>query len=131
MISKKHKRTGSGKLLSLKKHGGLRREQEKRGHCPIHSGMGCLVNALAAAEICHLIMILQEMDEGSGFQSARPTSATLPLPGKVLSLVQKTALHGGDKLLRRAAIIGIIGFVMAGLCHHGGMMKIIVPHYIH
>ena len=68
----------------------------------------------AAAEICHLIMILQEMDEGRGFQPARPTSTALPLPGIVLSLVQKTALHGRDKLLRRAAIIGIIGFVMAG-----------------
>src|SRR4029434_5822247 len=114
MISKKHKRTGSGKFLSLKEHGGLRREQEKRGHCPIHSGMGCLVNTRAAAEICHLIMILQEMDEGRRIQLARPGSAALPLPGIVLPLIQKTALHGGDKLLRRAAMVGIVSFIMAG-----------------
>ena len=61
-----------------------------------------------------LYMILKEMDEGRGVQPARPTSTALPLPGIVLSLVQKTTLHGRDKLLRRAAIIGIIGFVMAG-----------------
>ena len=51
------------------------------------------MNALSATEICHLIMILQEMDEGRGF-SAPSIAATLPLPGIVLSLVQKAALHG-------------------------------------
>ena len=93
MIGKKSKRAGSGKFLSLKEHGSLRREQEQRSHRPIYSRMGYLVNALAAAEICHLIMILQEMDEGGGLQPARPGSTALPLPGIVLSLVQEAALR--------------------------------------
>src|SRR5262249_46286455 len=85
----------------------------------------------AAAEIGDLIMVLQKIDECSRLQPGRPSAAALPLPRIKLPLVQKTALRCRDKLLRRAAMIGIISLVMTGQRYHGGMMKVIVPQSVH
>src|SRR5262245_16154992 len=89
------------------------------------------VDSLAAAEIGDLIMVLQKVDECSRLQPGRPGAAALPLPRIKLPLVQKAALRCRNKLLRRAAMIGIISLVMTGQGHHGGMMKVIVPQSVH
>ena len=44
----------------------------------------------------------------------------------------KVAVFGRrDKFLRLAEIIGVVGFVVAGHCHHCAVVKVVIPQSVH
>src|SRR5215203_4182018 len=51
-------------LLPLKEHRNLRPEQQQRDQCPPSPGLRQLMQSDAAAGVGHLVMILEEADEG-------------------------------------------------------------------
>src|ERR1700730_12933351 len=72
-------------------------------------------------------MVLQKDDKAFCREVEGWAAARLPLPLIALALIEETVLGGSDELARPTAVIRVVGFVMSGQCHHGAMMKVVVP----
>src|SRR5262245_23077541 len=84
----------------------------------------------ARMRVGDLIVVLDVIDEGARFQIDRRRSALLSLPAVILTLIEVAPLQSRYELLRRALVIGVIGFGASGYRHAGRMVKVIVPQRV-
>src|SRR6266446_2030996 len=75
-------------------------------------------------------MILNERDKRFRFSAERRATARRFLPKIWLPLKQVAVLGCGNKFLRRAKVIGVVGFPSPSQRDGGAMMEIIVPDRI-
>src|SRR5665647_3525975 len=85
---------------------------------------------MAGTGIGDLVVILGEGDENPGIRPVGRGAPALLLPLVALPLVEEAVLGGGDELLGRAHIIGIVGLVPAGEGYHGAVVVIVVPQHV-
>ena len=86
---------------------------------------------MSVAAVGDLIVILQEVHKCRRRQIQGRRSAPSLLKGVTLPLVEISPLRGGNKLLRRAGMIEIIGFGMSGQRHQRAMVEIVIPQCVH
>src|SRR5690606_24587247 len=119
-----------GELLSLKQHGCLGSEQEKRRHRPQECWTGLTMQAKPPGRIGHLVVVLQVGDEPVGAETDRRGAAPLLLLPRPLALVKESPLRGRDELLRSSTVILVIRFFTTGEGYHGRAMEIFVPERV-
>ena len=117
-------------LLALKEHRCGGHQQQQRHHRTIAARRGPKTNPGAIPGILNLVVILDERDESRRRQIERRCTATLLLPGVVLSLEEIAVLHGRDQLLGRAKMIRVIGVVVSGQGHDGAVVEVVVPQTV-
>jgi hypothetical protein len=71
------------------------------------------------------------VDERRRRQVERGRAATLLLPLVTLPLIEVSPLRRGDKLLRRAGVIGVVRLIVTGDGDERAVMEIIVPQRVH
>src|SRR5690606_39519089 len=67
-----------------------------------------------SAGVGHLVVVVEEVDEGGPGQVERRRAAILALPGVPLTLVQPAPARGADQLLGPPARLRQVGLVAAG-----------------
>ena len=85
------------------------------------------MQAVAHAEIGHLVVIFNIVDKASRFYPASRATASLSLPAIRLPLIEETPLCRGYEFPPIAAIIRKICLVVSCQCYDRGVMKVIIP----
>ena len=129
-VRKVEKGTRCAKFLSLEKKRRPGAEQEKRGHGPVAAGRSMQARAFPIDGVGDLIMVCDERHHALRRQVAAGPATAFFLPAVKLPLVKKAVLDRGDKFLRRAAVVGVVGRVAAGQRDERGVMQVIVPKAI-
>src|SRR6185436_11251781 len=75
----------------------------------------------------HLVVVLEVVDEIPGSQVEPRRAPPLLLPGVALPLVEIAVPGRRDQLLRRAAVVAVVGLPAAGESHDRRMVPVIVP----
>ena len=85
------------------------------------------MTALSGAGVGDLIMVLQKDDKAFRREVERGRAAHFLLPLVALPLIEETVLRGGNELAWATAVIRVVGLVTSSECHHGAVMKIVIP----
>ena len=127
MIGKIYEWSRCGEFLPLKQHWRRRRQQQERRNRLQTARAGQLVKTQAVQRVRHLIVILDESDKIAGLkiETRRPTP--FPLPRTPLPLIQISAFHRRNQLLRRPTIIRIVRLAAARQRYSRAVMEIIIP----
>ena len=105
-------------------------QQDDGGHRAQHPGRGQRRQPFAADGVRDLVVVLQERDERGRRQVQRRGPAALLLPGVPLPLVQVPPLHRRQDLLRGAAVVRVVGLVVAGQRDARAVVEVVVPQRV-
>src|SRR5690606_20541707 len=98
-----------------------------RGDRAVPRGARQLVDALPAAGVGDLVVVLDERDEPVAGEVERRLPAAAAVPPVLLPLVKEPVLRGGHQLARGAEVVGEVALVLAGDGDPGGVVEVVVP----
>ena len=130
MVREVEKRGGRGELLPLEEHRRGRGEEQECREGPQPARAGQPVQPRPVERVRDVVVVLEERHEPRRVEVERGPAAAVPLPRVALALVEVAPPHGGDQLLGRAAVVGVVGLVPPGEGDEGGVVEVVVPERV-